>query len=67
MEWGVGGSFKREGTYVSLWLIQIVFWKKPTQHCKTIILQLKITLKKMGKEIFLKDSFVSGHKKTLLI
>ena len=32
------GGFKREGTYVSLWL-------NPTQYCKAIILQLK-TLKK---------------------
>ena len=29
MGWGVGGRFKREGTYVYLWLIHIV-WQKPT-------------------------------------
>ena len=35
--------FKREEIYV-LWLILIVVWKKPTQYCKIIILQLKINL-----------------------
>ena len=47
MEWGrrVGGRFKTEGIYVCLWLIHIVVWQKPTQHCKAIILQLKINLK----------------------
>ena len=41
----VGGRFKREGTYVNLWLIHIVVWQKITQHCKPIILQLKFFLK----------------------
>ena len=36
------GSFKREGIYVYLWLIHVDVWQKPTQHCKAIILQLKI-------------------------
>ena len=34
----VGGRFKREGTYVYLWLIHVDIWQKPTQHCKAIIL-----------------------------
>ena len=38
----VGERLKREGTYVYLWLIYLVVQKKPTQHCKAIILQLKI-------------------------
>ena len=38
---GVGGSFKRERVYVYLWLINVVVWQKPIQHCKAIILQLK--------------------------
>ena len=42
MEWEVRRSFKREGTYVYLWLIHVDAWQKPTQHCKAIILQLKI-------------------------
>ena len=44
-EWdgvGGGGRFKREGTYVYLWLIHADGWQKPTQYCKAIILQLKI-------------------------
>ena len=42
----VGGRFKREGTYVYLWLIHVDVWQKPTQHCKAIIRQLKIKRKK---------------------
>ena len=38
----VGGMFKWEGTRVNLWLIHVDVWQKPTQHCKAIILQLKI-------------------------
>ena len=34
-----------EGIHVCLWLIHIVVWQKPTQHCKAIILQLKINLR----------------------
>ena len=40
--WEVGGRFKREGTYVYLWLIDVDIWQKPTEYCKAIILQLKI-------------------------
>ena len=36
----MGGRFKREGTYVYLWLIHVDVWQKPTQYCKAIILQL---------------------------
>ena len=41
---GVGGEgrFEREGTYVYLWLIHVDVWQNPTQHCKVVILQLKI-------------------------
>ena len=39
---GVGGTFKREGTYVYLWLINVDIRQKPTHYCKAIILQLKI-------------------------
>ena len=44
--WEVGGRLKREGTYVYLWLIHVDVWQKPTQHCISIILQLKISKKK---------------------
>ena len=40
--WEVGWRFKREGTYVYLWLIYVDVWQKPTQYCKEIIRQLKI-------------------------
>ena len=36
------GRFKREGTYVYLWLIYVDIWHKSTKYCKAIILQLKI-------------------------
>ena len=47
MGWEVEGRFKREGTYVYLWLIYVNVWQKPTQYCKAIILQLKINLKNL--------------------
>ena len=37
----VRSRFKRKEIYVSLALIHIVVWRKPTQHCKAIILHLK--------------------------
>ena len=36
----MGGRFKREGTYVYLWLIHVDVWQKPVQYCKASILQL---------------------------
>ena len=51
MEWEVGRRFKRERTYVYLWLIHVDVWQKPTQYCKAIIFQLKNTSKK-----FIEDS-----------
>jgi len=42
----VGGRFKREGTYVNLWLINVEVWQKPKQYCKATILQLKINFLK---------------------
>ena len=45
MEWGRGGKEAqkvRDVTFMAhLWLILIVVWLKPTQHCKAIIIQLK--------------------------
>jgi len=38
----VRGRLKREGTYVSLWMIHVDVWQIPTRHCRAIILQLKI-------------------------
>ena len=39
------GRFKREGTYVYLWLNHTDVWQKPSQYCQAIILQLKIKQK----------------------
>ena len=38
---GRGRGFRREGTHVYPWTIQIDVWQKPSQYCKVIILQLK--------------------------
>ena len=43
----MGGKFRREETYVYLRLIHADVWQKPTQHCKAIVLQLKINFKKV--------------------
>ena len=54
--WEVGGRFNREGTCVYLWLIHVDLWQKSTQHCKAIILQLKINLKKKRMKILKEKS-----------
>ena len=41
MGWEMGRRFRREGTYVYLWLIHADIWQKPTKFCKEIILPLK--------------------------
>ena len=38
---GRWGRFKREGTYVYPWLTYVDVWQRPTQYCKSMILQLK--------------------------
>ena len=52
MWWEVGGRFRREGTYIYLWVIHVDTLQKPTQYCKAIILQLKINLKKLCVKAF---------------
>ena len=37
----MGGRFKREGTYVYLWLFHVEVWQKTTKFCKAIIPQKK--------------------------
>ena len=49
MGWEVEERFKREWTYVCLWLIHVDVWQKPTQLCKTTTLQLKISKFKNNK------------------
>ena len=34
----MGERFRREGTYVYLWLIHVDLWQKPAQYCKANIL-----------------------------
>ena len=46
----MGVKFKKEGTYVHLWVIHVDVWQKPTQYCKAIILQLEINTLKKKKE-----------------
>ena len=44
----VGGrEVQKGGDIYNLWLIHVDVWQKPTQHCKAIILQLKINVKKI--------------------
>ena len=47
----MGRRFKKEGTYVYLWLIHVDVWHKPTQFCKTSILQLKNNLKSKERNL----------------
>ena len=51
MGWDVGGRFKREGTYVYLWLTHADMWQKPTSYCDAIILQLKILKRERERKI----------------
>ena len=44
----MGGRVKREGLYVSLWLIPVEVWQGTEKFCKAIILQLK-KKKKIGE------------------
>ena len=48
MEEGMGRRFRRAGTYVYLWLIHVDVCQKQTQHCETIIIQLKIKFKNLN-------------------
>ena len=59
----VGGRFKREGTYVYLWLIHVDIWQKPTQYCKAIILLLKI--KKNSKKTYGEIFHVPGSEESI--
>ena len=46
---GEGGSKGGGGVCVCVYLIHVVVQHKPIQHCKAIIFQLKIYLKKRKK------------------
>ena len=49
----IGWRYKREGTYVSPWLIHADVWQKPSQCCREIIFQLKIKLRNKTLECVL--------------
>jgi len=54
----VGRMFKREETYVCLWLIHVDV-RQPLQHCKAIIFQLKINFfKKQCSDETIKINFI---------
>ena len=63
MGWEVGGRFKREETYVYLWLIHVDVWQKPTLYCKAIILQLKMS--KLKNIMFILPWWSSGSDSSL--
>jgi len=46
VEGGAGRRLRKEGERVHLWLIHAVRQRNPTQHCRAIILQLKIKIKR---------------------
>ena len=55
MGWEVEGTIRRAGTCVYLWLIHVDVWQKPTQHCKAMILQLKVN------KLFLKYGYTMEY------
>ena len=61
----MGRKFRREETYVYLWLIHVDIWQKPSQYCKVIILQLKIKLKKKRRTLLYRIT-KSGHRELVL-
>ena len=58
LEGALGGG-GREGTHVYLWPAHVCVWQKPAQHCKAIVLQLKIN--KIFKSYFKKGN-ISAYK-----
>ena len=57
--WEVGGKFKKEGTYVYLWLTHVDVWQKPMRYCKAITPQLKtkkIKIKKNNGGVLLSNN-----------
>ena len=46
----------RSKHFLYLWLIHVDVWQKPTQYCKTIMLQLKIDKEKKNKMVTFKKN-----------
>ena len=57
MEWEVGRRFKRERTYVYLWLIHVDVWQKPTQYCNYPSIKNKLRKNKV-KQTYLENSII---------
>ena len=49
---GMGERFKRQRTYIYLWLIHVDEWQKPTQYGKAVILQIKINTSKKKLHLY---------------
>ena len=47
----MGRRFKREGTYVYLWLSHVDIWQKTTKFCKEITLKIQIFFKKESSQV----------------
>ena len=58
-----GSSRGREYMYIYLWLICVVVQQKPTQHCKSITLQIKTNIKKERNIVNLlsESNLISNH------
>jgi len=41
MGWKVGWRFKREETYVCIWLIHVEEWQKSSKHCNSLPIKIK--------------------------
>ena len=62
----MGGVFRREGAWVSLWLIIVNVWQKTTKFCKAIILQLKKSINSKIKTRKLKEIITKDKKHKIL-
>ena len=60
--WVMGGSFKKEGTHVYLWLIRADVWQKPAQYCKANSVQKKKKKKFRWYKLLLSKIFLPNHK-----
>ena len=63
--WG-GREDQKGGDIVYLTLLHIVVRQKPTQHCKAIILQLKINFKKVRKLSYAIRKLIKSSEASLL-
>ena len=62
---GVAGRFKREETCILMADSRSV-WQKPTQHCKAIIVQLKILKKNRSKKRTRRENLLYHRTRSIL-